>query len=64
MIKRNWPIFLCASLMLAALILSLLFRLVWYSTMGLRVSVSLWGLFLLLTVCLIFGRRRNRKIRM
>lgn len=64
MIKRNWPIFLCASLMLVALILSLLFRLVWYSTMGLRVSVSLWGLFLLLTVCLIFGRRRNRKIRM
>ncbi len=50
--------------MLAALVLSLLFRLVWYSTMGLRVSVSLWGLFLLLTVCLIFGRRRNRKIRM
>lgn len=62
--KQRIFIAVCGGLTAAALILSLLFRMVWNSTTGLRVSVSLFGLFLLLTVCMLFGRRRNHKTRM
>lgn len=59
--KQLLLIVACYVISALSLAATVLFRFVWDSSGGRKVSICIFGLALLVGTCLLFGRKRSRK---